>query len=108
MKKIWTGAVAMALPMLPAMTALANATQAEDGFGAHHGMYGWGGFILGPIMMILVLAAIVALVVMLVRWLGTGTRHTTRRGALDILEERFARGEIDKEEFDDRRRTLGD
>jgi putative membrane protein len=26
----------------------------------------------------------------------------------EILKERFARGEIDKDEFDERRRTLGD
>ncbi|MFQ5959248.1 MAG: SHOCT domain-containing protein [Alphaproteobacteria bacterium] len=47
---------------------------------------------------------------MLVRWLG-GVGHTTHRGrrgssALDILEERFARGEIDRDEFDERKRTL--
>ncbi len=108
MKKILTGAVAMVLPLLPAMTALANGSLSEGGFGGHHGMYGWGGFILGPIMMILIIAAVIALVVLLVRWLGMGPRDTPRRGALDILEERFARGEIDKQEFDDRRRTLGE
>jgi putative membrane protein len=61
--------------------------------------------------MILFLAAVVALVVLLVRWL-VGTRQGGSAGQpaktpLDILRERFARGEIDKEEFEERRRILG-
>ena len=34
-------------------------------------------------------------------------RQSAGKTALDILRERFARGEIEKEEFDERRRTLG-
>jgi putative membrane protein len=30
------------------------------------------------------------------------------RTPIDILKERFARGEIDKDEFEERRRVLGD
>ncbi len=108
MKRIWTSAAVMALTALPAMAALANGTHTEGGFDGHHGMMGWGGFILGPIMMILVIAAIVAVVVVLLRWLGVGPATTSRRAALDILEERFARGEIDKAEFEERRRALGE
>jgi putative membrane protein len=70
--------------------------------------------ILGPLFMILVLAAVIAVAVLLVRWLGgpwqaSGSHQTpSARTPLDILKERFARGEIDKEEFEERRRVLGD
>lgn len=71
--------------------------------------------IFGPLFMILVLAVVIAVAVLLVRSLG-GPWHSAQppyhmppgRTPLDILKERFARGEIDKEEFEERRRILGD
>ncbi len=76
---------------------------------------GWGWMIMGPLMMIVVIAAIVAVVVLLVRWLGGAPQgphpaHPSPPGKapLDILKERFARGEIDKEEYEERRRLLSD
>ncbi|PKP78222.1 MAG: hypothetical protein CVT81_05120 [Alphaproteobacteria bacterium HGW-Alphaproteobacteria-3] len=87
------------------------------GYG-HHMMDwggGWYGMIFGPPIMILVLAVVIALAVLLVRWLGgpwpggQPQQHQPReRTPLDILKERYARGEIDKEEFEERRRVLGD
>jgi putative membrane protein len=73
---------------------------------------GWGGMIFGPFMMILFVAAIVVLVVVALRWLrstghGTAPQAPPGKTPLDILEERFARGEIDGEEFEERRRALG-
>lgn len=38
---------------------------------------------------------------------GGGERGSTGTSAQGILEDRFARGEIDREEFEERRRTLG-
>ena len=70
--------------------------------------------IFGPLFMILVLAVVIAVAVLLVRWIGgpwhgpAPHRDPTARTPLDILKERFARGEIDKEEFEDRRRALGE
>ena len=71
----------------------------------------WYGMIFGPIMMIAVLAAIIVVVVLLVRWLGGSSmlpplHPTPGKTPLDILKERFARGEIDKAEFEERKRTL--
>lgn len=66
----------------------------------------WFGMLFGPVFMLLVLAVVIAIVVLLVRWLGGpwhvsppqyGQGHSVR-SPLDILKERYARGEIDKEE----------
>lgn len=71
--------------------------------------------IFGPLFMILFLAVLIAAVVVLVRWLGgpwpgavTSHHSLPGRTPLDILKERFARGEIDKDEFEERRRVLGE
>ncbi len=83
----------------------------EGGYG--HGEmwgHGWGGWIFGPLMMIVFIALIVGVVVLVVRWLGGvgggPAQGSKPKAALEILEERFARGEIDKDEFEDRRRAL--
>ena len=70
-----------------------------------------GGWFMGPIMMILFLAVAVIAVVLIVRWLGGSSQGDSRSAPApstptDILKERFARGEIDKEEFEERRRVL--
>ncbi len=84
--------------------------------GPSYGSHMWGGgswMIFGPLMMLVFIAAIVVAVVFLVRWLG-GSGHGMAshappgRTPVDILKERFARGEIDKEEFEERRRALGE
>ena len=69
--------------------------------------------IFGPLMMIVFLAVVVMVVVLAVRWIG-GSGHAAAapppsgKTALDILNERFARGEIDKDEFEDRKRLLSE
>lgn len=95
--------------LVSAGSALAAAQ--TQGYPDHPHHWGWGGMILGPFMMILVIALIVMIVVLALRWLG-GAGHSTATHAppsnapLDILKTRFARGEIDKEEFEERRRVL--
>ncbi len=85
------------------------------GEGTHGYGHMWGGgahWIFGPIMMVLFVALIVALVVLIVRRLGGAgggaTQAAKPKAAQDILEERFARGEIDQEEFEARRQMLRD
>lgn len=70
-----------------------------------HGFWagpGWGlvGFLVMAAFWILVVMIIVGLV------RGGGTRRGPGAGSLRILEERYAQGEIDREEFLERRRYL--
>lgn len=68
--------------------------------------YGWGGWIGGLLMMALFWAGLVAAIYVVVRT-GGGSRTPPRRSkALDILAERFARGEISAEEFEERRKVI--
>ena len=66
---------------------------------------------LGPLSMVLYLGVLIVLIVLLVRWLSasgpSGASVTGTKAPLDILRERFARGEIDKDEFEERKRVLG-
>lgn len=70
------------------------------------GSGGWWGMSLamGGIGLVLVVLLVV-LVVMLSRRYPAGDQGGGRR-ALDVLDERFARGEIDAAEYEQRRRTL--
>jgi len=109
---------AIAVLTAPALAQLALAqpalAQSVGDYHSHMGDWGWGGMIYGPLMMILFLAVAVAVVVLLVRWLGGPGHHggmhhgPPGKTSLDILKDRFAKGEIDKEEFEERRRVLGD
>ncbi len=69
-------------------------------------MGSWGGMAFGGLMMFLWLALLVGLIVLVVRWLSGAPRENSLRDALDTLELRFARGEIDTAEFEERSRQL--
>ena len=98
------------------------AQEASPGWRHGPGMIGDGGWawmmFFGPLMMILFVAAVVVLVAFALRWLTGqslhgpyGAGHASAppgKAPLDILKERFARGEIDKAEFEERRRVLSE
>lgn len=74
------------------------------GYGWGNGGWGWGGIVMMVLMVVLVVAVIVA-IIFAVRYLsGSGSLQRGGPGsewtrAEDQLAERFARGEIDEEEF---------
>lgn len=95
--------------VLPLQNALAQPVQGQ-GYGHHFWGGPWGGWFMGPIMMLFFIAVLVIAVVFIVRRTGGRDALDSAPGKtpLDILKERFAKGEIDKEEFEDRRKTLSD
>jgi putative membrane protein len=63
----------------------------------------------GSVMMVLFWGGLILVIVLAVRWLGAGPgKAASRKTSLEVLEERFARGEIDKEDFEERKRLLSD
>jgi len=75
-------------------------------------MWGGGGWwgILGMIFWLIILVAVIAGVIWLVRpklySSGDGLGVPRRPSGLDILEERYARGEIDRDEYLTKKRDL--
>ena len=84
------------------------------GYGPSWGMMGgYGGF--GMIFWLVLLIAIIALVVWLVRSAGPSAVHylpphapTRRSPGLDVLEERYARGEINRDEYLEKKKDMSD
>lgn len=80
----------------------------EWGWGAHPMSWMWGAWGLGMLFMMLVFwGVVITAVVILLRWLTGSGRPSRRDAAMEILRERYARGEIDRQEFEARRRDLG-
>ncbi len=96
------------------LTLIGLSSAHADGFGDSRFWgegFGMGHMFFGGAMMIAFWGAIILLVVLGIRWIsGSGSRSqddvSSRSSSLRILEERYARGDIDHDEFERRRQTL--
>lgn len=74
------------------------------------GMTAWmlGGLVVTVVVLAIILVGLYAVIRLVQDRPGAGPSETAAPGssALSILEERYARGEIDHEEFEERRRRL--
>jgi putative membrane protein len=74
-------------------------------------MYGWGMGWFGGIFSLIFWILLIVGMVFLIRWLihmskGHSESQSGSR-AIEILKERYARGEIDKQEFEEKKKDLG-
>lgn len=76
------------------------------GYGMGYGM-GWFGGIIMAVFWVLVIIGLV----FLIRWLAASAKAGTRgtgvvESPLDILKKRYARGEMNKEEFEEKKKDI--
>ncbi len=60
----------------------------------------------GMLFMVLFWVVLIVGVVLLVRWFLGSSGFTRGESALEILKKRYARGEIDQQEFEEKKRDL--
>ena len=83
----------------------------QQGYSGWGMMGNWGMGWFGMIFMMIFWVLVIVGLVFLIKWLiqSTGSRKTNGTSgstAIEILKERFARGEIDKAEFESRKKDL--
>jgi putative membrane protein len=97
----------LALVLLAPASALAQDRTWEWQWGMHPMMFMWGaGGLVMMLMMLVFWGLVIAGLVLGVRWLAGQGRAAGRDAALEILRQRYARGEIDKQEFETRKSDL--
>jgi len=94
------------------ISSASNAFAQWRGYGWGHGPGGMGGYgtgWFGGIIMVAFWIAVAIGIIFLIRWLVVSTKggvSGSEDSALEILKKRYARGEIDKKEFEQKKKDL--
>lgn len=103
-----------AILIMATSSAVARQT-GTPGYGHGHWDGPWHGWMYGPFGMLLMVALVVVAVVLAIRLTSQRgrsdegrARHSSQPAPLDTLKERFARGEIDQAEFEEKRRIINE
>lgn len=101
-----TGFLPMMQMMMGGWSSPFSSNQSNNNM-MNFGFSPFGGF--GWIFMILWWVLIIVGIVAIIKWLSgysRGGSHNHEKSPLEILKERYARGEIDKKEFEDKKKDL--
>ena len=69
--------------------------------------FGWGWIGLGMVHMALFWVLVILGIVVLVKWLAGGSPPRSEKRPIDILKERYAKGELTREQFEQMKRDVG-
>ena len=97
--------------LLTTLVATGNAWAQERpwewGGGMHPMGWMWGAWGIGMMLLMLAFWGVVIVGLVLgIRWLVSQGKESRSDSALDILRQRYARGEINKDEFEAKKRDL--
>jgi putative membrane protein len=107
MRSIGLGLIASALDWIR-LDTLGSQEQGFGWWGGGHPMgWIWGIWGIGMFLMMLVFwGLVIGGIVLGIRWLVGRDKGSPPDSALEILRQRYARGEIDREEFEQKKKDL--
>lgn len=94
------------MPMMGMMQMMGGGGNPMMGYGGWNNMMGGFG-IFGWLFMIIFWLLLILVVIALIRYLTRSGKDKESRTPLDILKERYARGEINKKELEEKMKDLG-